>query len=399
MRIALVTPEFPNAWNSPCGGLGQYLQRLVLALNGAGHEAEVFVPVVAGVDLPDGVHPVDKAWSATTRWVSRMTLHRFAHPIDMFMQSVRLNDALVARHRVAPFDVVQYSHLAAVALASPSQIPAVIRLSGWNPLWRKAGDRTVGGLQGRLAFHLEVRALRRAQVVYAPSRHLAGLVGRQIRREIEVQENPFVADCAPADGPAMVTGRYLLTFGQINRLKGMAIVARIAPRILAADGSLQWVLVGSEQESGCVASIRAGAGAAADRIIHLPHLPHPELYRLIAGAEVVVLPSLIDNLPNTCLEAMALGACVVGTRPTGMEQVIDDGRSGFLAHAGDADSLAHAVIQALSVGVEARRMIGMAATERIRAMRPEIILPRLLVLYERARQVHASIDRGGHARS
>lgn len=395
MRIALVTSEYPGLGGVPCGGLGHYLQRLVLALSGAGHAAEVFVPAGPGADRPEGMHVVGTSWSRAIRWASRLTLHRLAMPIDCLVQSRRLGAALAERHAAAPFDVVQYAHLGATSLAGPRGIPTVIRLSGWGPMWLRAGDGSLGGMQGRLVHRLERRALARAQVIYGPSRHLAEHVSGIIGREIAVLENPFVPECAPAEGPAPVEGRYLLSFGQINRLKGAETISCIAARILASNPGLRWVFAGRELESGRIASIRAGLADPA-RIIHLPHLPHPELYRLIAGSEVVVLPSLIDNLPNTCLEAMSLGACVVGTQPTGMEQVITDGESGFLAAAGDPESVALAVERAFAAGSAGRRRIGEAAQERIRRLRPEIILPRLLALYERAREMHACQRKGRH---
>ena len=49
----------------------------------------------------------------------------------------------------------------------------------------------------------------------------------------------------------------------------------------------------------------------------LDKLPHRQLYPVIAGARLVVLPSLIENLPNAGLEAMALGRAVIGTAGTG----------------------------------------------------------------------------------
>jgi glycosyltransferase involved in cell wall biosynthesis len=83
-----------------------------------------------------------------------------------------------------------------------------------------------------------------------------------------------------------------------------------------------------------------------DRLVFLGQVPHGQLYPIIAGARLVVLPSLVDNLPNAMLEAMALGIPVVGTTGASFDEVIEDGRTGFLVTPGDADALAAKVIGA-----------------------------------------------------
>jgi hypothetical protein len=50
---------------------------------------------------------------------------------------------------------------------------------------------------------------------------------------------------------------------------------------------------------------RVLCGNFADRLIVMDQLQHSQLYPIIAGAHLVVLPSLIDDLPNACLEGGA----------------------------------------------------------------------------------------------
>jgi len=87
-------------------------------------------------------------------------------------------------------------------------------------------------------------------------------------------------------------------------------------------------------------------GEYADRLIFIGQIPHEQLYPVISGARLVVLPSLIDNMPNACLEAMALGKPVVGTRGASFEEMIRDGETGFLVPAGDAGALADTLCSA-----------------------------------------------------
>jgi len=66
--------------------------------------------------------------------------------------------------------------------------------------------------------------------------------------------------------------------------------------------------------------------------------------------------------PNTVLEALACGTPVVATAVGGIPEQIEDGRTGFLVPAGDAQSLADRLTQLLSDS-NLRQGMGMRAAE------------------------------------
>src|SRR6185503_2715013 len=108
--------------------------------------------------------------------------------------------------------------------------------------------------------------------------------------------------------------------------------------------------VGRDMETSLASSMagyaRAQCGSSAARLIMLENLPHSQLYPVIAGAQFIVLPSLIDNSPNACLEAMGLGKVVIGTSGTSFEELITDGVNGFLVPRDDPQALADKMIAA-----------------------------------------------------
>ena len=59
------------------------------------------------------------------------------------------------------------------------------------------------------------------------------------------------------------------------------------------------------------------------------------------AADVFVLPSLSENLPNTIMEAMACGVPSVAFRVGGIPEMIDHGRNGYVANFRDAADLAN----------------------------------------------------------
>jgi glycosyltransferase involved in cell wall biosynthesis len=73
-----------------------------------------------------------------------------------------------------------------------------------------------------------------------------------------------------------------------------------------------------------------------------------------AAADLFVLPSLREGLPNTLLEAMASGLCCIASRIPGItDTLIDHGVNGLLVRPGDALELEQALRQALEAPASA----------------------------------------------
>jgi len=155
------------------------------------------------------------------------------------------------------------------------------------------------------------------------------------------------------------------------------------PRFLHQCADAHVALVGRDMETSLAPSMaafaRAQCNSSADRLIVMQNLPHSQLYPVIAGAHLIVLPSLIDNLPNTCLEAMGLGKVVIGTNGTSFDELISDGVNGFLVPPDDPNALADKMIAAWSD----QRLSAMSAAARQQVLEfaPEKTIPSLLDYY------------------
>lgn len=77
--------------------------------------------------------------------------------------------------------------------------------------------------------------------------------------------------------------------------------------------------------------------------------PHT-LVQVYNAADVFILPSLQDNLPNTVMESMSCGTPVVGFRIGGVPEMVQHEQTGFLAEAKNSLSLATGLYQTLCLG-------------------------------------------------
>jgi glycosyltransferase involved in cell wall biosynthesis len=81
---------------------------------------------------------------------------------------------------------------------------------------------------------------------------------------------------------------------------------------------------------------------------HIPIVTEDGLLSLIySAADVFVLPSLADNLPNTMLESLACGTPVVAFAAGGIPEGVRPGITGLLARAGDPAELRSAILRLL----------------------------------------------------
>ncbi|WP_162276060.1 glycosyltransferase family 4 protein [Roseimaritima ulvae] len=86
--------------------------------------------------------------------------------------------------------------------------------------------------------------------------------------------------------------------------------------------------------------------------------------RLVAGADVFVLPSHVEGIPGVVLEAAAQGVPAVCTRVGGLEEAVLDGETGVLVPPDDSRQLARAVLHLLDDD-SLRQSMGQAAREHI----------------------------------
>ncbi|MGH2516066.1 MAG: glycosyltransferase family 4 protein, partial [Ktedonobacterales bacterium] len=389
----MVSREYPP--ETHIGGIGTYTHKTAAALARLGHE----------------VHVVTSAWKPAAEYLEDgVFVHRLAEP------RVRPDEAralLHARHVAQALaaiagrlDIVQAcewgGEAAWYALRPRSDAALITRLATPHFLVERLNQHSRNFVRSAVVRRMERIQTGRSDDIISPTHALARLVSAEWRIPLEriaiVPTGMDALDVGTAEGagdealPESLAGqRYLLYFGRLEERKGVHILADALPGVLTRYPELKAVFVGDDlpyHGGSMQAAIRARAGAVAERLIFVPRLPQADLFPIVRRAEVVVLPSLWENLANTCLEAMRFGKPVIATWGCGFEEVIEDGTSGFLVPPGDAAALADRLVAALS---EPERLIqvGTAALMRVAEFHIDVMAARLAAHYERVLQ-----DRG-----
>ena len=106
-----------------------------------------------------------------------------------------------------------------------------------------------------------------------------------------------------------------------------------------------------------------------------------------SAADVMVVPSRQDNLPNTALEAQACGTPVVAFDIGGLTDIVVHRETGWLAKAFDTTELAAGILWVLG---EHERLAALSKKARdlaIRRLAPEHVSAQYMKVYENSRQI------------
>ena len=129
-------------------------------------------------------------------------------------------------------------------------------------------------------------------------------------------------------------------------------------------------------------SIRSRCRPFESNLHYQPALAKPQLGPVIASALGVLMPSRVDNYPNACLEAQAFGIPVIGSRDSSLDEMIDDGATGFLVRNGCAASLQEGIERLLNLSPEQRLAMKTRILVHVEMIQAEDRVGQLIAFYE-----------------
>jgi glycosyltransferase involved in cell wall biosynthesis len=340
VHVVILTIDFSRRAG---GGISTYVRTLASGLAGRGHHVTVVSPTVA---TPSG------AAYDVVRLDARVRRERRRPEL-----AEAFRDVVLAIHRRRPVDVVEATDYGLEGLAcvdSPAFAAAGIALV----VRMHTPDSVVCELNGAVrltdspAVHAcEQHYFRTAPHLSSPSQAMAREVGRRWGvpgDRITVLPNPLdlspLPDATAADRPA---GRCRLTFlGRLEQRKGACVLAEALAMTLPDHPGLEVEFVGADTRSATGSysrTLREILAPWGERVRFAGFLGGSDRAASLRAADVVCTPSLWENFPYACLEALACGRPVIATRGSGFDEIVEDGVDGILVPPGDAAALAAAI--------------------------------------------------------
>jgi glycosyltransferase involved in cell wall biosynthesis len=155
----------------------------------------------------------------------------------------------------------------------------------------------------------------------------------------------------------------ILAAGRLSPEKGFGVLVEAAAIVLKQHPTAAFVLFGEGGERAKLEARLRELGIA-DRFALPGFTKH--LDKFLPWADVAVLPSFTEGLPNVALEASAAGVPVVATAVGGTPEVVADGQTGLLVPSGNPALMASAISRMLA-DEGLRTQLGSAGRERMRA--------------------------------
>ena len=338
MKIAFISYEYPP--DTGFGGIGTYTKHMVQALSGMGHYIEIF----------SCSHKEEKFDIAIAENVK---LHRVV-ALRRKEFSVAIVPVFQKRNAIINFDIIESPEYGAEGLplrnAFPG-IPMVVKLHTPNFMVKQLNAKyTPQSLRKKIRKFLSLESYNKlldpdyqlvvsADAVCSPSRALADYLTRKWGLKlIDVIPSVYLPGPAYLQLPVSpATDKVITYIGRLDVRKGLKSLVDTIPLVLKQKPSTQFRFIGGD---GIAPD---GKGSMQDYILSqlslyrtnlefTGYVRTQEIPSYLKDTGIVILPSIWENFPFVCLEAMSAGKALVVSSRGGMKELITDSVGGFVVN-------------------------------------------------------------------
>lgn len=331
-------------------GLYRFRKDLLAALLGAGHEVYI--------SLPDGGF-ISELVQLGCRFIDTPIERRGMNPIH---DSKLFHQYRAILKEVKPDLVLTYTikpNIYGGLACRMAHIPYAVNITGLGSAIEN------GGWLKKFVLALYKPALKGARAIFFENTGnrdtlaATGVVPRgrdAVLNGAGVNLDDYPYQSYPQEGPV----RFLFV-GRVMREKGVDELFAAAKRMKQEYGDgVEFHIVGSFEE---------GYKPLMDELeqagVVKYHGYQSDMKRFYAMASCVVLPSYHEGMSNVLLEAAASGRPLITSDISGCREAVEDGVSGYLCPAKDANALYEAMQRVMELSVEQRSEMGCRGRERM----------------------------------
>jgi glycosyltransferase involved in cell wall biosynthesis len=396
MKHLIICREYPPA---PGGGIGTYVVHISRLLAESGETVHVIGQLWEGaekkveekyhgrliihrVHFEDWPTSVDRksgysfiSWEEKGLFGSRFRPQCFSWQASLLAENLVEQegiDIIEAQEYEAPLYYLQLRR--ALGFGPKRCPPCVVHLHSPSEFIARHNDWDISLPDILTAKRLEDYSIAASDALLCPSRYLA----RQVETWHGLQEGSIFVIPYPM-GDSLTLERDKNTWeqgticyaGRLERRKGIIEWTDAAVAVARNYPSAHFEFVGAnilgtQEMNGEEFVKRRIPDDLLPRFHFRGQQNRSSLFQFLAGARIAVVPSRWENFPNTCIEAMCSGLPVIASREGGMAEMIEDGRTGWIAQNASSDGLAQALKRALETPPLKIAEMGRCASSDIR---------------------------------
>lgn len=367
MNIVFVTGDFAVKERSILGGMAGAVYKSALGMQKRGHYVRILAVSTQNREWKyNGLEVISiRAQNALSEASVVKSLYYILQREIIIQKQIKLLD------KQKKIDIIQYTGWFGIGLLHYNSIPAVMRVSSYTKIQLV---NNYSRKKKRLFSAVEYFAAKRMNFIFAPSKLMAAGIEKDLGKKVGVIETPFLRDGIEPDDivyqKKLKDKNYILFFGRMSVDKGIYVISDVIGKVLREYSNIYFVFAGGADDD-IIKTLKTAAGEYKNRVLLLGVLDKSKLEPVIKNAAMVLMPSLADNFPNGCAEAMAFGKIVIGTNGSSLEQFIEDGVNGFLAKIGDMGSLYKCIYHVMMLDDNTKKRIAWNAKQRIKRLNLE----------------------------
>lgn len=338
MKLLLISSEFPPG----PGGIGHHAYSLCKAMCNLGHDVTVLT--VTDFATSEDVRRFDKEHDFKIIRFPRIGWRTYLKRISITDHNVRKNkyEAVLLTGKfslwIGAYLKIRFPRLKTIAILHGSEV---------NP--------------SRLPLRkLTHHSIASADEIVSVSHFTASLLPQKIRdtRNIHIIPNGIdivqLSSYNSGSGMALQGDPKLLTVGHVSPRKGQHRVIRALPVLREKFPALHYHIVGRPITKDKLAALSIELGVSDMVTFHGAAATHEELAAFYQHTDVFML--LSENQPDgdvegfgiVALEANYFGLPVVGAKSCGVEDAVDDRKSGILVDGDEAIEISDAVTRCVA---------------------------------------------------
>lgn len=359
MNIALVTSEFPNTQYAATGGIGTYAQNLITGLSKSGHKVYLITNSYKDVKyIPRNITVID----AQIHTKLLEDLQKIL-PFGLFKRIMKVVSypvlfqigvlfTLMKLSRSTSIDIIEGNDFAGelflYLLLVKKRPPVTLRLHTPSFVLQKLNNEPFN-LFYRLMSFFEIYCLKKADSLYSPSNSLAKIITKKIKKPVKTVI-PYPFKPVYFDLRIKRKQNLVLYVGKLQFKKGVFQLISAIPQVVDKLPDTKFIFAGPDTlnkgysvKKLLISNIRRNK--LLNNVIFYSDLNKKKLLKLYIQSTIVIIPSIWENFPNVCLEAMANGSLVIANKVGGIGEIIKNNLNGILTNTTIPELLAKEIIE------------------------------------------------------